>query len=175
MAGRGIKWERVCNNSREFLAQEGRISWLRMHPPVVKCGPGVPNKRGSFTAIWAGKGPPDWCALADGIAILGDDKDSRSGPWGSWNVKKHQAKAFDEHERQGGISCVPLRMPDRTRWCIPWQMLKPYWENRCRITETELTEMGALPWIAHKPDQPRYDWLAPLLKWREECLGSTVS
>lgn len=175
MAGRGVKWEQVCNNSRDYLAQEGRLSWLRMHPPVLKCGPGLSTKRGSFLAVRTGKGPPDWIAQVDGLSVLGDDKDSRSGPWGTWNLKKHQADAFEAHERQGGLSVVLLRMPDRTRWCIPWQILKPYWISRARLNREKLEEMGAIPWIAHKPDQPRYDWLAPLLDWREECLGSMES
>jgi len=70
MAGRGMVWERVCNNSRDRLAQDGRLSWLPMHPPVLKIGAGAVGRRGSFLAVRTGKGPPDWVALSNEISIL---------------------------------------------------------------------------------------------------------
>ena len=75
MSGRGIVWERVCNNSRERLRQDGMIAWCRMHPPVLKVGKGRASKRGSFLAVRTGKGPPDWVCVANGLSILGDDKE----------------------------------------------------------------------------------------------------
>ena len=170
MAGRGIGWERVCNNSRDKLQQDGLLHWMRMHPPVLKVGPGMKTRKGSFLAIRTGKGPPDWIAVHSGLSILGDDKDSRSKRWSTWNVKKHQAKAFDMHDANGGVSCVLLRTQDGTRWCIPWIMLKPFWENRATIGNDDLNEMGALLWQKKEEENPKYDWLTPLVEWREKCL-----
>ena len=167
MAGRGLAWERVCNNSRNKLQQDNLIHWMRMHPPILKIGPGKKSNKGSFLAVRTGKGPPDWIVLCNGLSILGDDKDSRSKRWSTWNVKKHQAADFDKHEQQKGLACVLLRMHDGSRWCIPWMMLKPFWENRGTIGLDDLTEMGALPWVKKESDNPNYDWLTPLLKWNE--------
>jgi len=168
MAGRGIVWERVCNNSRNKLQQDGRIHWMPMHPPVLKIGPGKKANRGSFLAVRTGKGPPDWIALHNGLSILGDDKDSKQTRWSTWNLKKHQAEAFDRHELQNGISCVLLRMSDNSRWCIPWIMLKPFWESRATIGLEDLQSMGALLWEKREEDNPNYDWLSPLLRWIKE-------
>lgn len=168
MAGRGVAWERVCNNSRNKLQQDGVIHWLRMHPPVLNIGPGNKGNKGSFLAVRTGKGPPDWIAIHKGLSILGDDKDSRQIRWSTWNVKKHQAEAFDKHEEQNGIACVLLRMQDRSRWCIPWVMLRPFWENRVTLGVEDLREMGALEWQKKEPENPNYDWLSPLLDWKEK-------
>jgi len=175
MSGRGIQWERVCANSRDKLQQDGLIHWMRMHPPIIKIGPGRKANKGSFLAVRTGKGPPDWIVLADGVSILGDDKDSKSRRWSTWNVKKHQAKAFDRHEAQKGVSCVLLRMSDRSRWVIPWEVLRPLWEARATLVVDDLLAMGAMPWIKKEPDNPNYDWLTPLLEWaaekKEKCNG----
>ena len=164
MPGKGIVWERVCNNSRDRLCQDGDLSWCRMHPPVLKIGPGVKKKRGSFLAVRTGHGPPDWIALHKGKSILGDDKDCRKGSWASTNVKKHQAKAFNQHEAQGGIACILLRMPDKSRWVIPWKILKPLREKNATISLSRLDEIGARQWVIKDPDEPAYDWLNPLLE-----------
>jgi penicillin-binding protein-related factor A (putative recombinase) len=174
MSGRGIQWEKVCNNSRDKLQQDGIIHWMRMHPPILKIGPGRKTNKGSFLAVRTGKGPPDWIVLADGMSILGDDKDSKGKRWSTWNVKKHQAVAFDRHEAQKGVSCVLLRMHDRSRWVIPWAMLRPFWEARATLGLDDLNEMGALQWVQKEPDNPNYDWLTPLLEWidtKEWCLN----
>tara|TARA_R100000315_G_C5222080_1_gene133738 strand:+ start:694 stop:1245 length:552 start_codon:yes stop_codon:yes gene_type:complete len=169
MAGRGIAWERVCNNSRNKMMQDKEIHWLAMHPPVLKIGKGHKNKKGSFLAVRTGKGPPDWIALHKGMSILGDDKDSRKVKWATGNVKKHQATAFDLHQRNGGLSCVLLRMHDYSRWVIPWPVLKPYFERRASIGIDDLEKMGAMPWHKRNDDNPNYDWLTPLLNWKTKC------
>ena len=163
MAGRGIAWERVCNNSRNKLQQDGHLCWLRLTPPVLKIGAGKKSRRGSFLAVYTGKGPPDWIAVHKGLSILGDDKESRKVKWSTGNVKKHQATAFDLHEQNGGISCVLLRMHDNSRWVVPWPILKPYFVKRRTIGIEDLHEMGALLWIKKEEDNPNYDWLTPLL------------
>ena len=164
MAGRGIVWERVCNNSRDRLAQDGRLSWLPMHPPVLKIGAGAVGRRGSFLAVRTGKGPPDWGALSNEISILGDDKSSKSMRWQLSNVHKHQAASFDKWESQGGIACVLLRHHDNSRWVIPWKNMKDDWEAR---TSYKLEDMPLKGFVWEKPldDEPNYDWLSPLLKW----------
>ena len=157
----------MCNNSRDRLCQDGDLSWCRMHPPVLKIGPGVPRKRGSFLAVRTGHGPPDWIALHKGISILGDDKDCRKGSWASGNVKRHQAKAFDRHEAQGGIACILLRMPNKSRWVIPWEILKPLCQKNATLSLSRLGEIGALRWVMKDPNEPDYDWLNPLLEWHD--------
>jgi penicillin-binding protein-related factor A (putative recombinase) len=174
MAGRGLGWEKVCKNSRDKLQQDGIIHWMRMSPPVLKVGPGMKTRKGSFLAVHVGKGPPDWIVLHNGLSILGDDKDSKKTRWSTGNVKKHQAQAFDLHEDNGGQSCILLRMHDRSRWCIPWVMLRPFWENRATIAVEDLQSMGAIQWQKKEPQHPNYDWLTPLVHWRDACLGSTV-
>ena len=164
MAGRGMVWERVCNNSRDRLAQDGRLSWLPMHPPVLKIGAGAVGRRGSFLAVRTGKGPPDWVALSNEISILGDDKSSKSMRWQLSNVHKHQAASFDKWESQGGIACVLLRHHDNSRWVIPWKNMKDDWEAR---TSYKLEDLPLKGFVWEKPldDEPNYDWLSPLLKW----------
>ena len=166
MAGKGITWERVCNNSREKLRQEGCLSWFRMHPPVLRVGPGRRNKRGSFLAVRTGFGPPDWVALTNAIALLGDDKNCKGSRWDPRNVKKHQAEAFDDFQSQGGIAVVLLRMDSKSRWVLPWSWLKPYWDTKKSIT-TELLEnkINGLQWRFKSEGNPAYDWLTPLLEW----------
>ena len=167
MAGRGIKWEKVCNNSRDRLRQDGELTWCRMHPPTLKVGAGLRSKRGSFLAIRTGKGPPDWVAMVNGISILGDDKDCKADSWYTQNIKKHQAKHFDEWEAQGGLSCILLRMGDKSRWVIPWSSLRDYYGDSKYIKMEVLKEIGFL-WV-HKCDgEPNYDWLTPLLEWHNE-------
>jgi len=169
MAGRGIVWERVCNNSRDRLAQDGDLSWNRMHPPVLKVGPGHPKKRGSFLAVRTGSGPPDWIAIHKGVSIIGDDKDSKGKYWSTRNLKNHQAIAFDQHESQGGIAVILLRMPDKSRWVVPWKLFRPIWEKKGTLSINDLLEIGAFQW-AHKCEgEPAYDWLTPLLKWRSDA------
>ena len=167
MAGRGVVWERVCNNSRDRLTQDGDLSWCRMHPPVLKIGPGNPRKRGSFLAVRTGSGPPDWIAQHKGISIIGDDKDSKSERWSTRNVKPHQAKAFDLHELQGGIAVILLRMPDKSRWVIPWKILKPLWEKKGTLNLKLLSDIGAFNWVLKCENEPAYDWLTPLLEWKK--------
>ena len=168
MPGKGIIWERVCNNSRDRLCQDGVLSWCRMHPPVLKIGPGRRTKSGSFLAVRIGKGPPDWVALASGISIMGDDKDckNRTG-WPTVNLKKHQAGHFNRWEDQGGVACVLLRMPDRSRWVVPWQNLKKPWEGGKTIKLEQLPDIG-FPWEYTVQEEPNYDWLSPLLRWRKQ-------
>jgi penicillin-binding protein-related factor A (putative recombinase) len=139
-----------------------------MHPPIIKIGPGLAKKRGSFLAVRTGKGPPDWIALHKGISILGDDKDCKSGGWSTKNLKKHQARAFDQHEEQGGISCVLLRMPDKSRWVLPWKILKPLWEKNATLSLSKLEDIKALRWAKKFDDEPKYDWLTPLMEWMEK-------
>ena len=169
MAGKGIVWERVCNNSRERLRQDGRLAWCRMHPPVLKIGKGQAAKRGSFLAVRTGKGPPDWVCVVDGLSILGDDKDSKSASgWATKNLKKHQAKHFDYWERHGGVACILLRMYDKSRWVVPWTLLRPFWEQGKTINLPMLNEIG-YSWVYSKDKtQPNYDWLSPLIQWVEE-------
>jgi len=164
VAGRGIKWEAVCNNSRDRLSQDGCLAWCRMHPPVLKVGPGLKSKRGSFLATRTGKGPPDWVAVHEGYSILGDDKDCKALSWYSVNVKAHQAKHFDAWEKNGGIACVLLRMGDRSRWVIPWSNLRPMWEQKKYISMDMLSEI-AINWQYKCKGEPAYDWLTPLLEW----------
>tara|TARA_R100000315_G_scaffold62272_2_gene43033 strand:+ start:2789 stop:3319 length:531 start_codon:yes stop_codon:yes gene_type:complete len=169
MSGRGIVWERVCNNSRERLRQDGMIAWCRMHPPVLKVGKGRSSKRGSFLAVRTGKGPPDWVCVANGLSILGDDKDCKNlAGWATKNVKKHQAKHFDYWDRNGGVSCILLRMADKSRWVIPWKILRPFWEQGKTLTITNVLEIGYKWEYTKDESQPNYDWLTPLLRWVEE-------
>ena len=166
MAGRGITWERVCKNSRDRLAQDGRLFWCRMNPPIIKIGAGSSRRKGSFLAVRTGKGPPDWWALSNGVSILGDDKESKSETWYVKNIKQHQAKDLQKHEDQGGVSCILLRSHDRTRRVIPWKMLKPYYLKSCQISVQMLHDMGAMVWEKPFDDEPNYDWLTPLLRWK---------
>jgi hypothetical protein len=53
-------------------------------------------------------------------------------------------------------------------------MLKPFWENRATIGNDDLNEMGALPWQKKEEENPKYDWLTPLVEWRKKCLGYTA-
>ena len=169
MAGKGIVWERVCNNSRERLRQDGRLAWCRMHPPVLKVGKGLKSKRGSFLAVRTGKGPPDWGCVCRGLSILGDDKDCKNEKgWSTKNVKKHQAKHFDYWERNGGIACVLLRMHDKSRWVIPWQELRPFWEGGKSLSLKDVADIGQSWDYTNDKTQPNYDWLTPLLQWRDE-------
>jgi len=170
MPGRGIVWERVCTNSRDRLHQDGRLSWLPMHPPVLKIGAGMKSRRGSFLAVRTGKGPPDWVALAGSLSILGDDKSSKSMRWQLSNVHKHQATAFDKWESQGGVACILLRHHDQSRWVIPWQNMKEEWEVRTSYKLEDMERVG-FPWAKPFDNEPNYDWLTPLLKWRnnESC------
>ena len=169
MSARGHGWERVCKNSRDRLAQDGDLCWFRFSPPVLKIGAGKTSKRGSFLAVYTGKAPPDWIALVDGLSVLGDDKESRSKSWSTRNLHKHQADAFESHQNQGGLSVVLLRMHDKSRWVVPWDLLRPYWVSKKYISLPDLAEMGAMIWQIKDPDEPApYDWLTPLLKWRAQ-------
>tara|TARA_R100000458_G_C8274243_1_gene249166 strand:- start:2189 stop:2713 length:525 start_codon:yes stop_codon:yes gene_type:complete len=168
MPGRGIVWERVCNNSRDRLCQDGDLSWCRMNPPILKIGPGNSNKRGSFLAVRTGSGPPDWIALHNGLSIIGDDKDCKSKSWKTTNLKKHQAKAFDYHEKQGGLACVLLRMHDKSRWVLPWKILRPLWEKNATLNINKLKDIGAFNWQIKCANEPAYDWLTPLLDWKNK-------
>ena len=170
MAGKGIVWERVCNNSRERLRQDGKLAWCRMHPPVLKIGKGIRSKRGSFFAVRTGKGPPDWVCVADGLSILGDDKDCKNiAGWSTKNVKKHQARHFDYWERNGGIACILLRLADKSRWVIPWAVLRPLWEQGKTLNQEKVTEIGYNWEYTEDESQPNYDWLSPLMKWRRSA------
>tara|TARA_R100000657_G_C4575409_1_gene39537 strand:- start:90 stop:557 length:468 start_codon:yes stop_codon:yes gene_type:complete len=153
------------------MQQDGCIHWMRMSPPVLKVGPGMKTRKGSFLAVYVGKGPPDWIVLHAGLSILGDDKDSKKVRWSTGNVKKHQAQAFEKHEQNGGQACVLLRMHDRSRWVVPWEMLRPHWENRATLSVEDLVEMDAIQWRKKEPENPNYDWLTPLMEWRakEKC------
>jgi penicillin-binding protein-related factor A (putative recombinase) len=166
---KGLKWERVCENSRHRLAQNGDLCWFPFYPPTLKIGTGTKQRRGSFLAVYTGKAPPDWIALADGLSILGEDKDSRSERWSTRQIKPHQAAAFDAHENQGGLSVILLRHHDRSRWVIPWQCLKPLWVDKKTLTITDLQNAGFLQWQTRETDEPApYDWFVPLMKWRAE-------
>ena len=168
---KGLKWERVCENSRNRLQQNGDLCWFPFYPPTLKIGPGKKGRRGSFLAVYTGKAPPDWVALCSGLCILGEDKDSRSARWSTRQVKPHQAKAFDDHELQGGLSLVLLRHHDRSRWVIPWSALKPLWEQKKTLTIEDLNAAEFPQWQTREQDEPApYDWLEPLKKWRE-CHG----
>ena len=167
MASRGNVWERVCNNS-ERLRQDGRLVWCRMHPPILKVGPGMKKKSGSFLAVRTGKGPPDWVALTNSLSIIGDDKDCKTQRgWATANIKKHQAKHFDWWESHGGIACILLRMPDRSRWVIPWKNIKEHWESGIIVKPTFITSIG-FKWQYSDDKEPNYDWLTPLLQWHHE-------
>jgi len=168
MAGRGIVWERVCNNSRDRLAQDGRLAWMPMHPPVLKIGAGRAGRKGSFLAVRTGKGPPDWVALCDGVSILGDDKSSKNERWQLSNVHKHQAAAFDKWEAEGGVACVLLRHHDGSRWVIPWQTMKADWEARTSYKLEHMPDKGFI-WAKPFDNEPNYDWLTPLLQWRQDA------
>ena len=109
------------------------------------------------------------------MSILGDDKDCKKAPWGTYQVKKHQAQSFDTHERQGGVACVLLRMDDKSRWVIPWSRLKPLWRNREKLTINDLESIGfkwaekeAVNKKTRKKEMIPYDWLTPLLEWEKE-------
>ena len=164
MAGKGIVWERVCNNSRDRLAQDGDLAWCRMHPPVLKVGPGLRTKRGSFLAVRTGKGPPDWCAITKHKHIIGDDKDCKKAPWYSKQVKTHQASIFDAYERFGATAVILLRMPDKSRRCVPWSLLRKWWEVGTSFHVDELEDIGAFQWQKKCDNEPAYDWLTPLLE-----------
>ena len=168
MAGRGLVWEKVCANSRDRLCQDGDLAWLRMHPPVLRIGKGSRSKPGSFLGVRTGKGPPDWVGVSQGLAILGDDKDCKSERWSTNNVKAHQAKAFDAFEVHGGTSVVLLRMCDKSRWVLPWQMLRPLWSEKRSVTISQLVELGALKWQIKAEGEPAYDWLTPLQTYLSE-------
>jgi len=161
MSGRGLKWERVCENSRTRLQQDGSLMWMPFHPQVLKVGKGLSSKKGSFLAIWKGKAPPDWCAITKDMFILGDDKDCKGDVWWSGNVKEHQAKYFDQFEEYGGVSCVLLRMKDRSRWVVPWKKLRPLWVNGGSLNLESVGRYG-LQWKYKCEGQPNYDWLTPL-------------
>jgi len=165
--GKGRAWEEVCDNSRDAMQQDGIAHWIRLYPPILKVGEGKKNRKGSFLAVYTGKGPPDWILLHNNLSILGDDKDCKKSPWGSYQLKKHQAEAFNKHEKQGGLACVLLRMPDRSRWIIPWKILKPLWATREKLDLQKLNEIGAFQWQKNPkfPKRPNYDWLTPLLDW----------
>ena len=106
MAGRGIVWERVCNNSRSKMQQDGLIHWMRMHPPILKIGPGKKGNKGSFLAVRTGKGPPDWIVLCNGLSILGDDKDSKACLCASKNARPKQVVySLDNAKTILGSSC----------------------------------------------------------------------
>jgi|TARA_B100000214_G_scaffold325300_1_gene262758 penicillin-binding protein-related factor A (putative recombinase) len=161
MAGRGLKWERVCENSRDRLHQDGSLFWMPFAPQVLKVGKGLSTKKGSFLAIWKGKAPPDWCAITKQMFILGDDKDCKGDVWWTGNVKPHQAKHFDRFEEHGGKSCVLLRMKDRSRWVLPWKLLRPIWVNGGSISLDNIEKYG-LKWKHKCVGEPNYDWLSPL-------------
>lgn len=179
--GKGKVWEDVCNNSRDGMQQRGILSWLRMHPPIQVIDNNI-GKPGQFLACYRGKGPPDWIALHNGISILGDDKDCKKLPWGSWNIKKHQASSFDQHQKNGGIACILLRMPDRSRWVLSWSRLKPLWDNRVSLEVLNNTlvdsktkeDVGAKLWMEKEATvkgevmMVPFDWLTPLLEISEE-------
>lgn len=165
MPAKGIVWERVCNNSRERLRQDGRLVWCRMHPPHIKVGPGSRTKPGSYLAVRTGKGPPDWVVLTNSLSIIGDDKDCKSEKgWATANVKKHQAKHFDWWESHGGIACILLRMPDKSRWVIPWKHLKNLHKYGHTVKTTSISSIG-FKWEYSVDNEPNYDWLTPLLRW----------
>ena len=167
--GKGKAWEAVCNNSRDAMQQNGLCSWLRMHPPVLI--------KPEVKAIFTGKGPPDWILLHKGTSILGDDKDSRKSPWRTKNIKRHQVKAFELHEKNGGIACILLRMDDYSRWMIPWKELrklgdKGTLEIQCGILVDKKTgepigkkwdEKEAINKKTKMSQMIPYDWLTPLL------------
>ena len=165
MPAKGGVWEKVCNNSRDRLAQDGDLVWFPFHPRVLKIGAGRKDKKGSFLGVYTQKAPPDWIALSGGLCILGDDKDSKSHRWALRNIKPHQARALDAHESQGGVSVILLRMADKSRWCIPWRLLRPCMTEKNSVSIEELIELGAIRWQIKCADEPPYDWLTPLLSW----------
>lgn len=173
--GQGRQWEEVCDNSRNVMQKNGLCHWFRLQPPVLKVGVGTRDQKGSFLAVYTGKGPPDWVMLTGGVSILGDDKDCKKAPWRSSQVKPHQANDFDLHERQGGIACVLLRMDDKSRWVIPWSRLKPLWKLKKSLCLYDIQQIG-MPWASKearnkktkKIEQIPYDWLTPLLEFARE-------
>ena len=87
--------------------------------------------------------------------------------WATANIKKHQAKHFDWWESHGGIACILLRMPDRSRWVIPWKNIKEHWESGIIVKPTFITSIG-FKWQYSDDKEPNYDWLTPLLQWHHE-------
>tara|TARA_R110002167_G_scaffold28830_3_gene96453 strand:- start:1213 stop:1791 length:579 start_codon:yes stop_codon:yes gene_type:complete len=178
MAGKGKDWEAVCENSRAKMQQDNRIHWMPMHPPVINIGPGTKKRPGSFLAAWKGKGPPDWIALCSGISILGDDKDARKSPWRTKNIKPHQVDAFQLHVKNGGLACILLRMPDYSRWVLPWSDLRQIGSKGSLeivdgiLVDKKTGEPIGLKWnekeaINRKTNKTQmipFDWLTPLLE-----------
>ena len=154
---RGLLWEEVCRNSLERLRQDGRLYWFRNATPMVRVG--EVTKSGTFPARYGAQAPPDYTILtAGGCAMLVDAKDCKVGRWEVRQVKDHQMEAMRRWKDMGGTAGIFLRMPDRSRWYIRYEILLPCWQAR------DAWAVGDVPgfeWEATTEGQPNFDWLTP--------------
>jgi len=128
---------------------------MRNHPPYVWVRA---FKDGTIRARITGQGAPDYFFLADGFSLLVDAKDCQIPPWRSGLLKPHQAKAFDDFERQGGHAAVFMRDWERRRWVLPWPVLRPLWYEARAFTDFH--DVG-FRWEGDPP----FDFLTPWLRW----------
>lgn len=121
---RGAAWELQLGIWNEQYRRAGKAFLFRCHP-------GVNQINGRLT--YASKGPPDFVGcLAGGRTIVFDAKEV-SGPRFSFNnLKPHQADAFDNVVKLGGLAFLAIQWMDGHqiigRTWVDWQNLE--WRYR---------------------------------------------
>ena len=156
------------------LALDQRHGFYRSAGMYVESNPrrwkvvGKPDARGFFPARPEAQSPPDYTALANGIAVTFDAKCCADDRWSLGNLKAHQAAAFDAWESNRGHAAIYLRFtaPPMLDVWVPWLELEGRWRRwhagRAAQGEDSLTRESA---TAAGVLVTGLDWLTAVRFW----------
>lgn len=126
-ANRGKAWEQMLEMYHARYEAQGRAVVIRTPPPMRILHA---NRNGTFSAVYTAEGPPDYMALAGGVALLVEAKECNAERWPLKNLHPHQGARLDDWEAQGGRGAVLLRhVKSSSAWVLPWSLLGPVWHR----------------------------------------------
>lgn len=126
-ANRGKGWEQLLEMYHARYEAQGRAVVIRTPPPmrILRA-----IKPGQFLAVYSSAGPPDYMALAGGVAFLVEAKECNAERWALKNLHPHQGMRLDQWEAQGGRGAVLLHhVRSSSAWVLPWYRLSPIWNR----------------------------------------------
>lgn len=124
-ANRGAGFEGLLTDLHYLYEKQGRCSVFRT-PPSMKILSALRGKPGQFICCYAGSGPPDFIAQAEGRSFIFEAKSCGGTSWSFDEMPIHQAERFDAHVKHGAIAFVLVLIEGRV-YLMPWATLGPRW------------------------------------------------
>jgi len=123
LANRGAGLERFLDELHATYLARGQACVFRTPPPVRIL---KPQGKGTFLAVHAASGPPDYTGFAAGKGVCFDAKECADTRWNFGHLPVHQAVALDAAQGQGAFCFLYLRLAGGD-FVLPWATLGPRW------------------------------------------------